>query len=139
EEAQAAFDPSRIEGISGSDNDPEAVELANRHLKQSGLAGRVQFTVGDARECQITSERGAFLCNPPYGERLSDRKECESLYHDMGLLLRRHPGFTLSAITSHPGFERCFGRRADKKRRFYNGRLECEFMTFGLPQQKKKR
>ena len=57
----------------------------------------------------------------------------------MGLLLRRHPGFTLSAITSHPGFERCFGRRADKKRRFYNGRLECEFMTFGLPAPKKKK
>ena len=49
------------------------------------------------------------------------------------------PGFTLSAITSHPGFERCFGRRADKKRRFYNGRLECEFMTFGLPAPKKKK
>ena len=80
-----------------------------------------------------------FLCNPPYGERLSDRKACEELYREMGMLLRRHPGFTLSAITSHPGFERCFGRRADKKRRFYNGRLECEFMTFGLPAPKKKK
>ena len=139
EEAQAAFEPERIEGISGSDIDPEAVELANRHLKQAGLAGRVSFTVCDARECRIEAERGAFLCNPPYGERLSDRKECETLYHEMGMLLRRHPGFTLSAITSHPGFERCFGRRADKKRRFYNGRLECEFMTFGLPAQKKKK
>ena len=139
EEAQAAFDPERSEGISGSDIDPEAVELANRHLRQAGLAGHVSFTVGDARECRIEAERGAFLCNPPYGERLSDRKECEALYREMGLLLRRHPGFTLSAITSHPGFERCFGRRADKKRRFYNGRLECEFMTFGLPQQKKKK
>ena len=139
EEAQAAFDPERIEGISGSDIDPEAVELANRHLKQAGLAGRVSFTVCDARECHVEAERGAFLCNPPYGERLSDRKECETLYREMGLLLRRHPGFTLSAITSHPGFERCFGRRADKKRRFYNGRLECEFMTFGLPAQKKRK
>jgi len=139
EEAKAAFDPERIEGISGSDIDPEAVELANRHLRQAGLAGRVSFTVGDARECRIDADRGVFLCNPPYGERLSDRKECEALYREMGLLLRRHPGFTLSAITSHPGFERCFGRRADKKRRFYNGRLECEFMTFGLPQQKKKK
>jgi len=139
EEAKAAFEPERIEGISGSDIDPEAVELANRHLKQAGLAGRVSFTVGDARECRIDGERGAFLCNPPYGERLSDRKACEALYHEMGILLRRHPGFTLSAITSHPGFERSFGRRADKKRRFYNGRLECEFMTFGLPQQKKKK
>ena len=139
EEATSAFDPSAVEGISGSDIDPQAVELANRHLRQAGLAGRVSFTVGDARECQIAAERGAFLCNPPYGERLSDRKACEALYHEMGLLLRRHPGFTLSAITSHPGFERCFGRRADKKRRFYNGRLECEFMTFGLPAQRKKK
>lgn len=139
EEAQDAFNPDLIEGISGSDIDPEAVELANRHLKQAGLSGRVSFTVGDARECRIEGERGAFLCNPPYGERLSDRKACEELYREMGMLLRRHPGFTLSAITSHPGFERCFGRRADKKRRFYNGRLECEFMTFGLPAPKKKK
>ena len=128
EEAQAAFEPERIEGISGSDIDPEAVELANRHLRQAGLAGRVSFTVCDARECHVEAERGAFLCNPPYGERLSDRKACEELYREMGLLLRRHPGF-----------ERCFGRRADKKRRFYNGRLECEFMTFGLPAPKKRK
>ena len=137
-EAEEAFDPSGIEGISGSDIDPQAVELANRHLRQAGLDGRVRFTVGDARACRIEAERGAFLCNPPYGERLSERKACEELYREMGLLLRRHPGFTLSAITSHPGFERCFGRRADKKRRFYNGRLECEFMTFGLPHPRKK-
>lgn len=133
EEALEAFEPDRVEGISGADIDPEAVELANRHLRQAGLSGRVSFTVGDMCQCQLPQERGAFLCNPPYGERLSDRKACETLYREMGLLLRRHPGFTLSAITSHPGFERCFGRRADKKRRFYNGRLECEFMTFGLP------
>ena len=139
EEEQAAFDPGRIEGISGSDIDPEAVELANRHLRQAGLAGKVSFTVGDMRECRLQAERGAFLCNPPYGERLSDRKACETLYREMGLLLRRHPGFTLSAITSHPGFERCFGRRADRKRRFYNGSLECEFMTFGLPAAGKKK
>lgn len=138
EEARERFDPSKVEGISGSDIDPEAVELACRHLRQAGLSGRVSFSVADARDCQISGERGAFLCNPPYGERLSDKTACEALYRNMGLLLRRHPGWSLSAITSHPGFERCFGRRADKKRRFYNGRLECEFMTFGLPAQKKR-
>ena len=138
DDAKAAFTPERIEGISGADIDPQAVELARRHLHQAGLDGKVRFEVADARNCQLEGERGAFLYNPPYGERLSDRKECEALYHEMGLLLRRHPGWSLSAITSHPGFERSFGRRADKKRRFYNGRLECEFMTFGLPKPKKK-
>lgn len=138
EEAKAAFDPDRIEGISGGDIDPQSIELAKRHLHQAGLDGKVRFEVADARDCQLEGDRGAFVCNPPYGERLSDRKACETLYHEMGLLLRRHPGWTLSAITSHPGFERSFGRRADKKRRFYNGRLECEYMTFGLPKPKKK-
>ena len=71
-----------------------------------------------------------FLCNPPYGERLSDRKQCEQLYREMGKLLKRHPGWSLCAITSDPMFERAFGRKADKKRRLYNGRLECEFMIF---------
>ena len=137
EEAQALFDPSRVEGLSGADIDPQAVELARRHLAQAGLSGRVTFDVADARACRRPEPTGAFLCNPPYGERLSDRKGCEPLYAEMGQLLRRHPGWTLSAITSHPGFERCFGRRADKKRRFYNGRLECEFMTFGLPAKKR--
>ena len=117
EQARAEFDPARVEGISG--------------------AGRVRFEVADMRDCRRAEPQGAFLCNPPYGERLSDRRACETLYRDMGQMLRANPGWSLSAITSHPGFERCFGRRADKKRRFYNGRLECEFMTFGLPKSKR--
>ena len=75
------------------------------------------------KDCRLSAPEGVFLCNPPYGERLSDRRGCEALYREMGLLLRRHPGWTLCAITSHPGFERCVGRRADKRRRLYNGCL----------------
>lgn len=130
EEAKACFIPESIEGISGADIDPQAVELAKRHLRQAGLGSRVSFSVRDVRDCRLDAGRGVFLCNPPYGERLSDRKGCEELYRQLGLLLRRHPGFSLAAISSHPGFERCLGRRADKRRRFYNGRLECEYMTF---------
>ncbi len=130
EEARSRFDPAKVEGIAGSDIDPKAIELAQRHLQQAGLAGRVPFRALDMRSVALEAERGTFLLNPPYGERLSDRKACEALYGDLGRLARRHPGFHVACITSHPGFERCYGRRADKKRRFYNGRLECEFMTF---------
>ena len=82
------------------------------------------------QQLQLEGEPGVFLCNPPYGERLSDRKTCEKLYAEMGKLLKRHPGWSLCAITLDPMFERAFGRKADKKRRLYNGRLECEFMIF---------
>lgn len=130
EEAKARFDPARVEGIAGSDIDPQALELARRHIAQAGLAGRIQLREADVRDVRLEAGRGTFLTNPPYGERLSDRRACEALYRELGLLLRRHPGFHLACITSHPGFERSFGRRADKRRRLYNGRLECEFMTF---------
>ncbi len=135
ERAQGEFDPARVAGLSGADIDAQAVSLARRHLQQAGLAGRVEFTVFDARDCRRDEPAGAFLTNPPYGERLGDRAACETLYRALGEMARRHPGWSLSAISSHPGFERCFGRRADRKRRFYNGRLECEFMTF-LPRQR---
>jgi len=130
EAAQAEFDPSLIEGISGSDIDPEAITLAKRHIVQAGLGGRIQVRVADMRDFHPQDRYGVCLSNPPYGERLSDRKACETLYRELGRLMAANPGWSLSAISSHPQFERCLGRRADKKRRFYNGRLECEFMTF---------
>ena len=130
EAAQAEFDPSLIEGISGSDIDPEAIALAKRHIVQAGLGGRIHVRAADMRDFHPQERYGVCLSNPPYGERLSDRKACETLYRELGRLMAANPGWSLSAISSHPQFERCLGRRADKKRRFYNGRLECEFMTF---------
>ena len=124
------FQLDRISGISGSDLDPNALDLANRHVKQAGLAGRITLMNKPLQQLQLEGEPGVFLCNPPYGERLSDRKSCQKLYGEMHQLLRRHPGWSLCAISSDPMFERAFGRRADKKRRLYNGRLECEFLIY---------
>ena len=137
EEVRAEADPERVRGISGSDIDPEPLKLAERHLRQAGLQGRIAFTQEPLETLQLTEENGVFLCNPPYGERLSDRKSCEKLYGELRRLQLRHPGWSLCAISSDPAFERAFGRRCDRKRRLYNGRLECEFMVF-LPGGKKK-
>ena len=104
-----------------------------------------QFSIFPAEECRpleklkLEGEPGVFLCNPPYGERLEDRRTCEGIYRELGRMMRRHPGWSLCAITSDPTFERSFGRRADKKRRLYNGRLECEFMTFLDPKSAKRK
>jgi len=117
--------------ISGSDIDPEALVLADRHIKQAGFEGRITVSQQDLRTLQLDGEPGLFLCNPPYGERLGDQQQARALYREMGLLLKRHPGWKMAVITSDSAFERNFGRRADKKRRLYNGRLECEFCIFG--------
>lgn len=130
EDARARYDPARIPEISGSDISGEALTLARRHIRQAGLEGKIRVFEKDLRDLQLQQENVCFLTNPPYGERLGDRKQCESLYRAMKPLLARHPGSRLCVITSHPGFERVAGLHARKKTRLYNGRLECNFMRF---------
>ena len=130
DQVQAEYEPERISGISGSDIDPEALELASRHVRQAGLEGMIELSCQPLETLQLSDPQGVFLCNPPYGERLSDRKTCEKLYGELRRLKARHPGWSLCAISSDPAFERAYGKRADKKRRLYNGRLECEFLIY---------
>ena len=130
EEAAEKFDPSRIGCIGGSDISPDALALCKKHLKQAGIGGKVTVMQKDLRDLTLEVESPLFLINPPYGERLSDRKDCEKLYRQLRLLRDRHPGSRMGVITAHTGFERCFGQRSNHKRRLYNGRLECEFLQY---------
>ena len=135
---QGEFEPDRISDISGSDIDPQAIELAQRHVRQAGLEGLISLEVLPLEELQLDQDEGVFLCNPPYGERLGDRRSSEKIYAHLHSLMKRHKGWSLCAISSDPAFEKAFGRRADKRRRLYNGRLECQFLTY-LSDEKKNR
>ena len=130
EKARSLYDPGLIEGITGSDIDPGALELCRKHIAKAGMEGRIHVFVKDLRQLKLQEKDGVFLANPPYGERLGDRKSAESLYGQMNSLLNRHEGWRMGVLSSHPGFERHFGRRSQKKRRLYNGRLECELLIY---------
>ncbi len=128
--AEKEYNPDLIRDISGSDIDPEPLELAARHIRQAHLDGRVSLSVQSLQDVVLSAENGVFICNPPYGERLNDQTAARSLYRDLRALRDRHPSWSLCAITSDPGFEKSFGLRADKKRRLYNGRLECTYYIY---------
>ncbi|MFR5855668.1 MAG: THUMP domain-containing class I SAM-dependent RNA methyltransferase [Lachnospiraceae bacterium] len=85
--------------ITGSDIDPEALELCRRHIHQAGFDGQITVQQQDLRTLQVPGEPGVFLCNPPYGERLGDKREAEALYREMGLLLEASP--RLEALRHH--------------------------------------
>ena len=128
---KSAEDLSSISGISGSDLDSSALDLARKHVSQARLNTKmISLDLQPLQELTLETENGVFICNPPYGERLSDQEKCRRLYHDLFLLKKRHPTWKLCAITSDPAFERSFGKKADKKRRLYNGRLECVYYIY---------
>ena len=116
--------------VGGSDLDPAAVDLARRHIRQAEMENLVHVRVLPLQDLNLSDAGGVFVCNPPYGERLSDQKACRELYRDLRALKSRHPGWAMCVISSDPAFERAFGGRADKKRRLYNGRLECTYYIY---------
>ena len=131
-EARRKFEEGsrRALNVSGSDISPEAIELARRHVRQAGLAGRIQLEVKDMREVTLTGEPGVFIANPPYGERLDNLRAAHAVARQLGALQQRCPGWKLCAFSADMGFERAYGRRATRRRRFYNGRIECEYRIF---------
>ena len=131
-EAQSKCDSSanRQIRISGSDIDPEALELARRHVRQAGLEGRISLEQRDLRDLHPTGEAGVILANPPYGERLDTARAAHSIARQLGLLHARTPGWKMCVISADMGFERVFGQRATRRKRYYNGRIECEFRIF---------
>ena len=131
-EAQSRYDSSaaRQIRISGSDIDPEALELARRHIRQAGLANRIVLEQRDLRDLHPTGEPGVILANPPYGERLDNQRAAHVIAKQLGLLHARTPGWKMCVISADMGFERMFGQRATRRKRFYNGKIECEFRIF---------
>lgn len=116
--------------VAGSDINPEAIELARRHVRQAGLEGRIRLEVRDLRDVTLSGEPGVFIANPPYGERLDNARAAHAVAKQLGRLQERNPGWTLCAFSADMGFERAYGRRATRRRRYYNGRIECEYRIF---------
>ena len=132
-EARERFEAAkrtRTVEVFGSDRDERVLRLAAAHRAQAGLNGVVRLERKDLREAQVPVPRGAIVTNPPYGERLGDEAEARQVCAELGALLRRSEDWTLTAISSRRDFEKDFGRRCTKRRRVYNGRIECEILSF---------
>lgn len=116
----------------GGDIDPRAVSLARHNAELADVEDLVRFEVSDAMRFCRESPYGRVVTNPPYGERLMERREAEELYRGFGRAVKAlPPGWKVSVLSSHTEFERTFGRQADKKRKLYNGMLKCDLFQYG--------
>ena len=124
--------------IWGGDLDPQAVELARHNAQLAEVDDLVRFEQADARTFHWGGLYGRVVTNPPYGERIMERREAEDLYRAFGKAWAKFPDrWQLFLLSSHTEFERTFGRPADKKRKLYNGMLKCDLFMY-LGEQKKR-
>lgn len=116
--------------ILGSDNDPKCVSLAMANARKAGVGKLIEFKDGDATKMDLPAKEGVLIANPPYGQRLMEQREAQRLYSTLGRHLKYADGWSLNLITSEPEFEHYFGRRADKKRKLYNGMIKCDYYMY---------
>lgn len=116
--------------IYASDMDPETVEIAAENARIAGVDDCIKPTVLKAQDFTSTESYGSIICNPPYGERLGEIKECEELYKEIGRSFKNLPDWSYYIIASNENFENCFGKKADKKRKLYNGMIKCNIYQY---------
>jgi putative N6-adenine-specific DNA methylase len=116
--------------IYASDIDPKAVEIARSNAGRAGVSDLIRFEVADAAAFSRDTERGVIVTNPPYGERLLDKRQAEELYAAFGRATAGFRNGELFVLSSHADFERVFGRPAARKRRLYNGMIRCELYMY---------
>lgn len=123
--------------ISGFDIDDKQLKLARKHAELAGVDKYIHFQRADMRDFSSRFSHGVIISNPPYGERLSDRKEVEKLYRDYGKKVASLDDWCAYTLTPVDDFERLFGKKADKKRKIYNGKIECCYYSHLAPPPKK--
>ena len=116
--------------IIGADIDPKALAIARENARRAGVDDVVRFEIADARAFDRRTEKGIIVTNPPYGERIMEKREAEALYAAFGEAYRASENWKLCLLSAHTEFERCFGKPADKKRKLYNGMIKCDLFMY---------
>ncbi|HSH34758.1 class I SAM-dependent RNA methyltransferase [Schnuerera sp.] len=123
--------------IIGSDIDKKAIELAKENAASIGLEEDIKFINKDVRDFKFMNDYGVIICNPPYGERIGEEKEVEKLYKNMGDIFSKLKTYSIYVLTSNEDFERLYNKKADRKRKLYNGRIKVDYYQYYGPRPPK--
>ena len=133
EEARDLIRPALPERLLGYDIDPEPLSLARYHAEQAGVAGDIHWQERPFTDLRAKAEYGCIVTNPPYGERMGADDEIERLYRSFPIVLRGLPTWSFYILSARPDLEALVGQTADRRRKLYNGPLECTYYQFHGP------
>lgn len=119
--------------ILGSDIDKRSILRARDNAELVGAEDEISFFMKDMRDVDLFNDYGVVVTNPPYGERMGDIKEIEQLYRDFGKKFKELDTWSVYLITSYENFEKVYGKKADRKRKLYNGRIKVDYYQFYGP------
>lgn len=114
----------------GSDISQDSLEIAEANARRAGISGLIRLEKMDVKNFTIPDRKSLIVTNPPYGERLMAGEDLTQLYRTMGNVFQPSQQTSYYIISSAEDFEQCCGRKADKKRKLYNGMLKCNLYQY---------
>ena len=126
-------DYSRRLDITGTDIDPGVLNTARKNAARAGVDHLIHFQSRPLSELSSKKKYGKIICNPPYGERLSEIKEVEKLYREMGRVFKDLDTWSFYILTAHENFESLFGKKASRRRKLYHGNIKVHYYQYYGP------
>lgn len=138
EEARELVDTSVKVDIQGFDIDADMIALSRQNARHAGVDCMINFTVSDVGRFPHDGKYGFIITNPPYGERLEEKKDIPPLYKKIGERFKALDTWSLYLITSYENVQKDIGRKAEKNRKIYNGMIKTYYYQFIGPRPPKK-
>ena len=129
--AYEAIDYDKDLRIKASDINPEAIEAATENAIEAGVDECIEFQVRDVADMERYEDQGIVITNPPYGERIGDDEGIEKIYKSLNKFFKANKDWSLFLITTDENLEdSVMGRKADRRRKLFNGRLKTCYYQF---------
>lgn len=119
--------------IQGFDIDEKMVEIARANARLAGVDKLIHFQKRPVEALSHAKKYGFIITNPPYGERIEEKKNLPALYKTIGERYKSLDSWSLYMITAYENAEKEIGRKADKNRKIYNGMMKTYFYQFQGP------
>ncbi len=124
--------------IQGYDIDGEIIKAARQNARMAGVDQWIHFQQKDVAQLSSSKKYGFIITNPPYGERLEERKNLPDLYKLIGKVFGTLDTWSYYIITAYDQAEKYIGRKADKNRKIYNGMMKTYLYQYMGPKPPKK-
>ncbi|MEZ0367680.1 MAG: class I SAM-dependent RNA methyltransferase, partial [Candidatus Sericytochromatia bacterium] len=132
QQAKGLIQPGEFR-LLGSDTDSRVLAKARENAENAGVAELVSFQTLPMREFRSRKRYGVWISNPPYGLRLSERKELNVLYEEFKQVWSELSDWSYFLLSADAELEQRLGRKASKRRKLFNGQIACQYYQFFGP------
>lgn len=116
--------------IYASDVSEKAIKIAEENAYKAGVDDCIKFEVNDINNIKKPSDYGILITNPPYGDRIGKKEGIKKIHKALGDKFGKDKTWSSYIITSNVDFESQFGRKADRKRKLFNGDIKVNYYQF---------